>query len=319
MDGPVSAPVDSSLRDAMAMADLVFAHFDEHRPEAESFPMIASKVIDTAEQPDVNAAKISKLIECDSAICAAVLAMANSAASRPLTPITGVQQAVARLGLKDVTNIAVGVACRSLFDMEVKVQNDLFAHWWERLFHSAMTEAFTSDLVAKKLVHLNPEGIFLASLLHDVGKSLGLRSLASLIVSGQHPLVTDDTLLERMLGHNRSRIGAIALKQYCLPPSIVQICSSQDSDALPDTLKEAHTIRLVGCLNALRLGTLDTDSPMRRISASARALSLSSPSVVQAAEHLCEQSSRVSVLFSTSDSSDESGFIEFLQRCLDDV
>ncbi|HET9957502.1 MAG TPA: HDOD domain-containing protein, partial [Polyangiaceae bacterium] len=57
-------------------------HFSENKPEPASFPAMASRVIDLAEHPDVDVARLAHLIERDPAICAAVLAVANSAANR---------------------------------------------------------------------------------------------------------------------------------------------------------------------------------------------------------------------------------------------
>lgn len=307
-----SAPV---IDDPELVAELVLEHFMEHQPEPTSFPLIASRVIDLAEHPTVDAGKLAHLIERDPAICAAVLGVANSAANRPAMPVESVRDSVARLGLKRVADIAVGTACRSLFDVEVRVQRDVFPGWWERLFHAAMTEAFTCAFSAMQHTGRHAEGVFLMALLHDLGKSLGLRSLAALVVRGELAPPDFDTI-EEALEINNCTIGALAAERFNLPERIVDICRHQYDESLDPYWAEAHVIRVVGNMNSLRMGTLYTEHPVRLMLNSADALGLGTIEVMEIAAHLSEQSSQVSSLFSTEDDADEAGFFDFVSRCL---
>ncbi len=302
-----------------AVAARVLAHFEENKPEPASFPMMASRVIDLAEHPDVDASKLAHLIERDPAICAAVLAVANSALNRRGEPVTAVRTAVTRLGLRRVADIAVGVACRSLFDVEVRVQNELFSGWWEKLFHAAMTEAFACSFVALELGRGSSEGIFLLGLLHDLGKSLGLRSLAALTVAGELAPLNDEAALERVLTMNNARIGSAALERFSMPEDLVAACRIQSDENIPVDSVDVHVLRLVSSLNSLRMETLDTDLPIRIVKESAAALGLDVPAVLDVARQLSEQSAQIAALFSTTDGAEETGYLDFVARCISDV
>jgi HD-like signal output (HDOD) protein len=300
------------------LASLVRAHFDEHQPAPASFPAVASQVVDLVEHPNVDVARLAHLIEREPALCMAVLAVANSAANRRTSTVQNIRTAINLLGLKRVANIAVGVACRSLFDVEERVEYELFPHWWNRLFHAAMTDAFAASFVALQHQRSSSDGIFLAGMLHDLGKSLGLRALASLLISGAVSGVPDDNSVETLLSRNRAAIGAIALAKFNMSESLVALCARQDDENLPEAAEwsDAHIVRLVSAFNELRTTTVNTEQPIRRLLAAARTMHLDAADLLAVAQQVSEQASHVSLLFSTTDETDETGYIDFVTRCL---
>jgi HD-like signal output (HDOD) protein len=226
--------------------------------------------------------------------------------------------AITLLGLKRVANIAAGIACRSLFDVELRVQQELFKGWWSRLYHAAMTEAFAASFVAMERQRSASEGIFLAGMLHDIGKLLGLRSLAALIIAGEVTCVPDDEAIEDILNRTRAAIGASALAAFNLPEKLVLLCARQDDENLPNEVEwtDAHVVRVVSALNDLRMTALNTLEPLRRLHSSAQALRLGPDDILKIARQLSEQAANVSLLFSISDCADETGYLDFIARCI---
>ncbi len=307
---PLAPPVLA----ADAVAQKIWEHFQANKPEPASFPMMASRVLELAEREDVDATQLSHVIERDPAICTAVLAMANSAANRAVVQIANVRDAVSRLGLRNVANVALGVACKSLFDMELRAQQQLFAGHWERLFHAAMTEAFACSFVALKLGRQSSDGYFILGLLHDLGKSLALRSLATLLVGGAFAPLPESQDLDELLEVHSAEIGALALEAFNMPDALCQALRKQDQLTQPGDPDTWSVLRLVSNLNRLRMETLDTEKPLAHLTAAAALLNLDSVKVLKFAQELCEHSAQVGMLFSTTDGADESGFIDFLER-----
>ena len=314
--GPTRLALDAPALERLILQ--VLAHFERHQPEPASFPALASRVIDLAEHPDVDIGRLAHLIERDPAICTAVLGVANSAANRRSDPVQSVRTAITLLGLKRVANIAVGVACRSLFDVEMRVEHDLFPGWWERLFHAAMTEAFTVSFIAMERARAASEGVFLAGMLHNIGKSLALRSLSGLLISGELPSIPNDEAIEAILQRTRVPVGVSALTTFNMPVQLIALCRHQDDTPLPATREnaEAHWVRLVSSLNELRMGTLATKLPLQVLLDSMQALGVSVDGVMAIARQLSEHSAEVGLLFSSDDGADETGYLEFVARCL---
>jgi hypothetical protein len=162
------------------------------------------------------------------------------------------------------------------------------------------------------------EGMFLLGLLHDVGKSLALRSLASLIVSGELEPVRDARLLEALLEVNHAEIGAIALERFDMPQEVVRTCRLQSDAPQPDDPVACHVVRLVSRLNALRLGPVDTELPMRTLRASAGVLGLDARRVGDVARELSERARLTRELFSVGEAWDEDAFFERVESCMNE-
>jgi len=308
--------------DALAeLTSRVLRHFDEHRPEPASFPAMASKIIEVVEHPDVDVARLAHLVEREPAICASVLAVANSAALRPKSPVQNIRTAITFLGLKRVANIATGVACRSLFDVEVVVERQLFSGRWERLFHAAMTEAFAASFVAMERQRGASDGIFLTAMLHDIGKPLGLRSLSALLVSGELKTIPDDEGIEELLRRVRVAIGVTALTSFNMPEHLVELCRQQDAVELPSgpAWTDLHVVRLVSALNDLRMATINTQPPIAALLSAASAMHLSPEAIVAIARQVSEHAQQVGLLFSITDGADETGYLDFVTRCVRDL
>jgi HD-like signal output (HDOD) protein len=306
--------LDAPALDALTVR--VLEHFERHKPEPASFPAMASRVIDLAEHPDVDVNRLAHLIARDPAICASVLAVANSAANRRTDAVEDIRTALSLLGLKRVANIAVGVACRALFDVELRVEQELFGEWWARLFHSAMTEAFTIAFVTMERNRGVSEGIFLAGMLHNIGKSLALRSLAALIIGGDLGGVPRDEAIESILGRTRVPIGVAALTAFNLPEHLIELCRHQDDDPLPATKEWAdlHYVRVVSALNEIRMEGTDTEPQLRWLRDSMQAVGLQPADILKIARQLSDFAEQVAVLFSSTDGADETGYLEFLTR-----
>ncbi|HET9955395.1 MAG TPA: HDOD domain-containing protein, partial [Polyangiaceae bacterium] len=239
-------------------------------------------------------------------------------ANRRSSPVQAVRTAITLLGLKRVASIAVGVACRSLFDVEVRVQHELLPGWWERLFHCAMTEAFAASFVAMEHNRAASDGIFLAAMLHDIGKSLALRSLAALTISGQVQALPEDETIEELLRRLRVPVGVAALTALNMPENLVVLCGHQDDEDLPETKEwtDVHVVRLVSALNDLRLATLNTEQPIRFLLGAVRSMHLSPDAVVAIARQVSEHAAQVGLLFSTTDGAEEIGYLDFVARCV---
>ena len=139
-------------------------------------PQVASQVLSLASDPTADAARLSALIHRDPALAAHVLRVANSPAYMPRMPIVSLQQAVARLGLDTVTEIALVASLRGGTFKVAGYERELELLW---------RHAVASSLFAKEIARVrrsNVEAAFLGGLLHAVGKPAVLQLVASVEV-----------------------------------------------------------------------------------------------------------------------------------------
>ena len=260
---------------AAEIAQLVLEHFRDKRPEMASFPSLATQVIDVAEHPDADLTRLSRLIDQDPAISMKVLQTANSAMYRREREVTSVRLAITQLGLSLVANVAVGVACRSLFDVETRLEHDLFPTRWTEQFQHSMTTAFAASNCSLQRRAGTPEQAFLGGMFHDIGKSLALRSLASLMLAGKIGPISEERI-DRVLEKVHVEVGSLALQQWELPSFLYSTCLHHHDDKVPvgSEYTDLHTIRIVSGLNVLRIRTNFDEGLVREVRRSAMALGM---------------------------------------------
>jgi putative nucleotidyltransferase with HDIG domain len=296
LDG--AAPALSPVEEATAQA--ILGHFAAHRPGPASFPSIALKLLDLVRDPKVDAAALARTIEMDPALSTGVLVLANSALFRGASQIETVRQAVARLGLGEVASLAAALSTRSLFRAEVRAAFELYGPAWNRLFYHATVVARSSAELARLRRLGDPDRVFLGGLLHDVGKSIALRSLAALVLDGRVPR-HEDQAVDRILHHVHGLVGADAHREWGLPDGLAAIAECHhlpefEIEPFPQRM-ELHLVRLVSALELVRAAPAVSPAAPAEVVGSARALGLGPERVRGLRETLAVTSEWVKMVF----------------------
>jgi len=130
-------------------------------------PQVASQIFATVGDEDVELSEVAQIIGQDPAICARLLALANSALFAQTKEIHQLEEAIIRvLGLDLASGVAIGMACSATFDMS-RCQNFDSHQFWQ---NSLNTSAFTKQIALKAPEALYPLPLAaLAGLLFDIG------------------------------------------------------------------------------------------------------------------------------------------------------
>ena len=236
------------------LGERLLAHYRAHPPDPASFPALAVRVMDLLEQPEMRVEELAKSVAMDQAIAARVLKVANSVIYRRGQDVEELPAAIVRLGLREVGQIAAGVAGRSLFDMEVRAEIETFRERLSRLFLDAMTIAYGASWLAVECRVGRPERAFLAGMLHDIGLPVALQSLARLIIGGQIPAPSDPAQIDALLADVHLEVGSDVSAVWCLPPYLLAVCAHHHDAHLPSEADNAelHLVRVVSGLQSLR-------------------------------------------------------------------
>lgn len=148
--------------------------------EVPPLPAVAQRVLGSSGDDGVSAAELAKLVHRDAGLASALLRTANSAALAGAIPTVSIQQAIARLGMKRVREIALTASLRDGL-YSVPEYPELAISIWNR---SIATALFAREVAREQ--RLNVEVAFLCGLLWRVGGPLVLRSLAA--CDSQRPL-----------------------------------------------------------------------------------------------------------------------------------
>ncbi|MGC3996774.1 MAG: HDOD domain-containing protein [Anaeromyxobacter sp.] len=280
------------------LAQAVLAHFDAHRPGPASFPSIALKILDLVRDPRVDAGALARNIEQDPALSAGVLVLANSAVFRGLDKIETVREAVTRLGLGEVARLAAALSTRSLFRAGVRAEFELFGPVWNRLYYHGATVARAASELARARQLGEPDRVFLGGMLHDVGKSIALRSVAALELEDRIPRL-EASAVDRLLHQVHVQVGAEAHREWGLPPGLASLAEFHhlpEIEAGP-AQAELHLVRLVSALELHRSSPGISPSALPEALDSARALGLGPARVAALLATLAETGDWVRMVF----------------------
>lgn len=181
----------------------------EGRVDLPLLPSAASQVLGLCQDPDADARSLAGLIQSDQALTAHVLRVANSAAYMPLVPIVSLQQAIGRLGLATLAEIAIAVAMKGrVFD--VPGYEGLAQELW---LHSVVTAGVAREIA--RLRRANVEGAFLSGLIHDVGRPVVLQGVLDLAEEVDEEV--DEAELFEAMDRLHPGVGAMLIAQWGLP------------------------------------------------------------------------------------------------------
>jgi len=210
--------------------------------ELPMLPEAAARVIALCQDADSDQSDIQAALERDPSLASHVLRIANSAMFAPVEPIASLKQAVSRLGMTTIRNLALAVSLRGRVFCS-KQHEDLTRQMWR---HSAVAAVFARD-IARRL-RRNTEMAFLCGLMHDVGRPIVLQAAIE-----QPGLLTSGTgggpLLEAAMDTFHAPVGARLVQAWGLPATIaVPVACHHDPDAAGPHAIDARVTRLADLL-----------------------------------------------------------------------
>jgi len=210
---------------------------------------VAREVLVLCQLDDVDAAKLSEVLHRDPSLAAHVLKVTNSPLYMGSVPIASLQQAVSRLGMSVLSEIAVAAAVRGkLFDRPEA----------ERITRSLWRHSLAAGCFGKEIARArrrNVESAFLCGLLHDVGKPVVLSTLLDRRDELGEELNDDVSYSAMNQYHNE--VGAALARAWCMPRAVEESIRyhHDDNDAAPTSAEAAMTTCLADHLANLVMPT----------------------------------------------------------------
>ena len=272
LERPAESPSDPrQAEDDAALADQVLAHYQENRPGPESMPSLSLQILNLVAAPSVDAQKLAALVAQDPALAANVVRVANSVLHKGVSEIETVRDAVARLGLAEVGRLAGAVSARSLFNPKLRAQFASFDNHFRRLFQDALVAAIAASWLAMRKPAVNSGRAYLGGLLHDIGKTITLRSIAAL--AAEHEISPRPGSVPRVIEQLHCTIGEDAARSWGLPGFLVRlIAHHHDGLVEAEEVVDLAAVRLVSALRALKLADPHQPNADRELVESAQVL-----------------------------------------------
>lgn len=175
--------------------------------ELPVLPDIASRVLALCQDQDGDARELGELIQRDPALAGNVLRIANSAAYASREPIVSLQQAISRLGMTTMGDLAIAAAVNGN-------ANAIKGREEEMRFlrtHAAATGVWSREVARHR--RRNVEAAFLSGLLHDVGRPIMLRAILDLARGS----AIEESVIQSFVDEFHASVGARLIDHWKLP------------------------------------------------------------------------------------------------------
>jgi HD-like signal output (HDOD) protein len=200
-------------------------------------PDIAMKVVNLSSSEEVDFTQLTKLIQQDQTIASQVLRIANSPIySISSSTIISIQQAIARLGTKNISEIA----------LTITLQNGIFSsslmrHFAQNLWKHSLATALWCKLIAFSKKQ-SVEAMYITGLLHEIGKPIILKMVIDL--AKKNNVVPKDEEVTEILEELSPSMTNHLMIEWQLPKIITSIIEQYDKSTFTEYVFECNVLKL---------------------------------------------------------------------------
>ncbi|KJZ03138.1 MULTISPECIES: HDOD domain-containing protein [Pseudoalteromonas] len=188
-----------------------------------TLPEIAVRVRQAADDPEINLMQMADVISHDPALAARMIKVANSAFMGRSVKVNTLNQAVTRIGLRQIKNIATAMAMEQLFVSNNKLIKTYMDKAWQKTLKVACQAITTMDFYLRinKHTSLNKDTITLASLVFNIGV------LPILTEAERHPEVfANPSFLAHAIQKLGGKIGGAIMREWEFTDEFVEVAES---------------------------------------------------------------------------------------------
>ncbi len=188
--------------------------------ELPSLPEYINELEALCAKKDVSIMELAEKVSIDPSLAASVLRLSNSGGFITARRIESLHDAIMIIGLKNLKAMLVTIGARRILDEHFAEFKDVWKH--------CNKTAFYARLIAEKF-RLNSisDRVYLASLLHDLGKIVLLSTDAKLVqqiaeIAVKRKIRTSTVIEEVSIGISHSSIGRMIAEKWKLSSYIIE-------------------------------------------------------------------------------------------------
>ncbi len=207
-----------------------------------TLPDIAMKVRQAADDPEINLQTMAEVIAQDPALTARMLKIANSAYLGRTVKVESLNQAVTRIGLRHIKNIATALAMEQLFISQNEIVTEFLDKIWLYTIDVSAKSMALMKLYKSRNKHsaVNLDTITLAAMVHNIGV------LPILTEAEKHPEVfANPDFLDGAIARLSGRIGGSIMRKWEFSQEFVTVVERwSDRRYEPDNVSYIDFVRI---------------------------------------------------------------------------
>ncbi|MBI5016483.1 MAG: HDOD domain-containing protein [Deltaproteobacteria bacterium] len=185
-------------------------------------PAVAVRLLEAAQDPNADLAKLASLLEKDPAMTANLLRRCNSPFYGLRREVTSVRQAASLLGMNHLVQIALTVLS-SRYLVSAQGGYGLAAG---ALWNRSVVSAIAAELIAQESGYPGPSTAYTAGLLEDIGKIVLARFVEDAMPRIWELVETKGLGFaeaeQQVVGMDHPHVGALLLERWRFPPALVE-------------------------------------------------------------------------------------------------
>ncbi len=193
--------------------------------ELPTLPDRFMKIQHVLNDPHSNAGDVADVVRTDQATSVMIMKIANSPAYNPMNkPISQLPQAIARLGATETADIALSMSL--LYGFAIPAGMGAIRSFWAHAYAVGLLSKHLVKKLPDPSVAADPETMFLAGLLHDIGRAiLGIRVDLSYFERDEFDTSGEELIKaeESNYGVTHAEAGSAILAKWGMPDEIIEI------------------------------------------------------------------------------------------------
>jgi putative nucleotidyltransferase with HDIG domain len=197
----------------MERAEIVVGAVDD----LPTIPIVATKVLQLLDNPDVNVDAVADLMLTDQVMTARVMKLLNSPVYKPTQEISSLKRALVYLGLRHIRELVLTTSVIHAFDTTSGALE--LNSFWEHSFGVGMV----SKIIAQKVGFQDLEKAYISGILHDLGEVFLSNFLREPFLEVLEHIKTNQIKLvdaeAELLGTTHCEIGLSMARKWNFPDS----------------------------------------------------------------------------------------------------
>jgi HD-like signal output (HDOD) protein len=215
--------------------------------EVPMLPEVANRALSLAHDANASAADMAELIQRDQSLAGHVMRIANSVAYSPRANLVSLQQAVARLGMIVISEIALTAALSAKM-FRTPGYEDYVEYNWQ---HALATSLWAKEVA--KLCGSDVEMTFMTGLLHSIGRPAVLQTILDIAQQRNITTIPEEVyLLEKKYSRP---VSELVVRRWNMPQEIIE--SIKDYEELDESTEHRKVAAAVYLSSRLATYLLD--------------------------------------------------------------
>lgn len=210
--------------------------------ELPIFHPVALKLQRMLSDYDFTVDEVAQVSNEDQALASQMLKMANSPMYMGRTKVATIKEAVIRLGAQQVINIAIAASQAAAHASENMALDNYMKLLWQHSHGSALGARWLAHNCGMRGI---ADEIYLAALLHDVGKLYLLKSIERLVKAGVISSMFDDELIREIFEVMHVEQGYRLMQHWNFPAMYGDVVRDHHNEQWDPINKMLAIVRLV--------------------------------------------------------------------------